>query len=145
MNATLLYRLSSALLVIFAAANTAWLLYFWHLEKGMTPVHFPFGHSNLSYAQVIFALELFCSFCVLFAAYLTWHLGTLARTAPQAIGALGWILLAYQAVGAFVALFYLSGFAFMVSAVTAICTAAATSQVDPTPRVSTVANRQTHE
>src|SRR5215472_6180213 len=37
----------------------------------------------------------FCSFCVLFAAYLAWHLGALARTMPQAIGAVGWILLAY--------------------------------------------------
>lgn len=136
MKATLLYRISSALLVIFAAANAAWLLYFWHIEQGMNPVHFPFGHSGLSYAQVILALELFCSFCVLFAAYLAWHLGTLARTAPQAIGALGWILLAYQAVGAFVALFYLSGFAFMVSVATAICTAAATSLVDRTPEAS---------
>lgn len=128
MTATLLYRLASALLIVFVAANAIWLVYFWH-TAALTAPHFPFGHSDLSYAQVVLALEVFGSFCMLFGAYLSWHLGTVARRIPQAIGALGWALLAFQTVGAFVCLFYLSGFAFLVAAMIAICTAGAIGSV----------------
>jgi hypothetical protein len=124
MTATVLYRLASVLLIVFAAANTIWLVYFWHAAATNAP-HFPFGHSDLSYVQVVLALEVFGSLCILFGAYLSWHLGGLARRMPQAIGALGWALLAFQTAGAFVCLFYLSGFAFLVAAVIAVCTAGA--------------------
>jgi hypothetical protein len=138
MTATVFYRFASVLLFVFAAANTCWLVYFWHTAATNAP-HFPFGHSDLTYAQVVLALEVFCSFCVLFGAYLSWHLGSLARRIPQAIGALGWALLAFQAVGALVCLFYLSGFAFLVSAMIAVCTAWATSLVGSAPQTSAAA------
>jgi hypothetical protein len=124
MTATVLYRLASGLLIVFVAANTIWLVYFWHTAAANAP-HFPFGHSDLTYVHVVLALEVFGSLCILFGAYLSWHLGALARTMPQAIGALGWALLAFQAVGALVCLFYLSGFAFLVAALIAVCTAGA--------------------
>src|SRR5215472_5718717 len=124
MTATVLYRLASILLIVFVAANTIWLVYFWHTAAANAP-HFPFGHSDLTYVQVVLALEVFGSLCILFGAYLSWHLGALARRMPQAIGALGWALLAFQAVGALVCLFYLSGFAFLVAALIALCTAGA--------------------
>jgi hypothetical protein len=57
-----------------------------------------------------------------FAAYLAWHLGTLARTAPQAIGALGWALFAYQLVGVYVSFIELSGLLRILSVALAICT-----------------------
>ena len=132
MTATVLYRLASVFLIVFAAANTIWLVYFWHTAAANAP-HFPFGHSDLSYVQVVLALEVFGSLCILFAAYLSWHLGALARRIPQAIGALGWALLAFQAVGALVCLFYLSGFAFLVAAMIAVCTAGA---IGRTPQAS---------
>ena len=135
MTATVLYRFASVLLIVFVGANTAWLVYFWHTAAATAP-HFPFGHSDLTYVQVVLALEIFCSSCVLFGAYLSWHLGSLARRIPQAIGALGWSLLAFQAVGALVSLFYLSGFAFLVAAMIAICTAWATSLVGSAPQIS---------
>jgi hypothetical protein len=87
----------------------------------MNPVHFPVGHSGFSYAQVVLGLELFCSLCVLFGAYLAWHLGAVARTTPQAIGALGWVLFAYQLVGVYISLIFLSGFVRILSAGIAIC------------------------
>lgn len=58
---------------------------------------------------------------MLFGAYLAWHLGTLARTTPQAIGALGWVLFAYQLVGFYISLIFLSGFVRILSVVIAIC------------------------
>ena len=130
MTTTFLYRLASILLIVFVAANTVWLLYFWHTAAANAP-HFPFGHSDLTYAQVVLALEVFGSLCILFGAYLSWYLGSLARRIPQAVGALGWALLAFQVVGAFVSLFYLSGFAFLISAALAVCTCWATSLVAP--------------
>ena len=135
MTATVFYRLASILLILFAAANMTWLAFFWRTAAANAP-HFPFGHSDLTYVQVVVALEVFGSLCIVFGAYLSWHLGSLARRIPQAIGGLGWGLLAFQAVGALVSLFYLSGFAFLVAAMIAVSTAWANSLVRSAPRLS---------
>lgn len=129
MKATILYRVASFLLIVTVAANSAWLVFFWRTGGPTNSAPFPFGHTPLTYAQVILALEVFCSLCVLFAAFLSWHLGALAQTSPQFAATLGWSFVAYQTVGTFVALFYLSGFAFIITAAVAVCTAWATSLV----------------
>ncbi|HEX8713191.1 MAG TPA: hypothetical protein VF730_15025 [Terracidiphilus sp.] len=130
MKATVLYRIASVLLILFAAANTAWLVYFWRVASSLPPVPFPVAHHREStYPHLVLVLEIALSLCVLFAAYLNWYLGTLARTAPHAMRGLPWLLLAYQAAGALVALFSLSGPAFLLAAACAVCTAWATSLV----------------
>ncbi|MHB1959195.1 MAG: hypothetical protein ACYCO5_09195 [Acidobacteriaceae bacterium] len=121
MKATILYRIASVLLIVYAGGNTFALQRFWHVAASMNPVPFPVGHRPLTYAQVVFGLWLFCVLSVLLGAYLAWHLGTLARTNPQAIGALGWVLFIYQ-----VAVFYMSsvaltGLVLVLSAGIAIC------------------------
>jgi hypothetical protein len=121
MKATKLYRTASGLLFLWAAGNTYGLLMFWHVAGSMSPVHFPVGHSGFSYAQVVLGYEVFCSFCVLFAAYLAWHLGTLARTMPNGIGGMGWILFAYSLVGVYISWINFSGFVLLLTAVIAIC------------------------
>jgi len=121
MKATVLYRIASALLFVAAAGNTYALLNFWHVAATMNSVRFPSGHSGFSYAQVVLGLGLFCSLCVLFGAYLAWHLGALARTAPRAIGALGWLLFVYQLVGLYISVICLSGPVQILSAAIAIC------------------------
>lgn len=121
MKATVLYRIASALLVIVAAGNTYALLNFWRVAATANSVRFPSGHSGFSYPQVVLGLGLFCSLCVLFGAYLAWHLGTLARTAPKAIGALGWILFAYQLVWLYISVIFLSGPVRILSAAIALC------------------------
>jgi hypothetical protein len=126
MKATKLYRTASGLLFLWAAGNTYGLLLFWHAAGSMNPVRFPVGHSGFSYAQVVLGYEVFCSFCVLFAAYLAWHLGALARTTPHAIGALGWVLFAYQLVGVYISWIFFSGIVLVLSAGIAICTGWAT-------------------
>jgi len=132
-KATILYRVASLLLIVPVAANTAWLVLFWHTGGPTNSGQFPFGHRPLTYAQIILALEVFCSLCVLFGAFLSWHLGALARTAPEFVGTLGWGLVVYQAAGTLVTLFYFSGFAFLITAAVAICTAWATSLVGSRP------------
>jgi hypothetical protein len=126
MKATKLYTTASGLLFLWAAGNTYGLLMFWHAAGSMNPVRFPVGHSGFSYAQVVLGYEVFCSFCVLFAAYLAWHLGALARTTPHAIGALGWVLFAYQLVGVYISWIFFSGIVLVLSAGIAICTGWAT-------------------
>ena len=133
MKATIPYRVASLLLIVPVAANTAWLVLFWHTGGPTNSGQFPFGHRPLTYAQIILALEVFCSLCVLFGAFLSWHLGALVRTAPEFVGTLGWGLVAYQAAGTLVTLFYFSGFAFLITAAVAICTAWATSLVGSRP------------
>jgi hypothetical protein len=121
MKATTLYRIASVLLFIWAAGNTYGFLNFWHVAGSMDPVRFPLGHSGFSYAQVVLGYQVFGSLCVLFAAYLAWHLGTLARRTPQAIGAVGWVLFAYLLVGVYISWIFFSGFVVLLSAAIAIC------------------------
>jgi hypothetical protein len=121
MKATKLYRTAGVLLFLAAIGNTFGLLNFWHVAAPLPPVRFPIGHAPFSYAQVVLGYQVFCSFCVLFAAYLAWHLGTLARRTPQAIGAIGWILFAYQVIGVYVSWVFLSGFVLLLAFAIAIC------------------------
>jgi hypothetical protein len=121
MKATTLYRTASGLLFLWAAGNTYGLLMFWHAVRSMNPVRFPLGHSGFSYAQVVLGHEVFCSFCVLFAAYLVWQLGTLARTMPRALAAVGWILFVYSLAAVYISSIYFSGFVLILTAAIAVC------------------------
>jgi hypothetical protein len=120
-KAIALYRTAGALLVIAAVGNTYGIVRFWMAGGAMNSAPLPEDH-RISYGSVVLALGVFCSLCVLFAAYLAWHLGTLARTAPQAIGALGWALFAYQLLGVYVAFNELSGLVRILAVALAVCT-----------------------
>src|SRR5579863_5505977 len=74
----------------------------------MSPMPLPEDH-RLTYGPVVLRLGVFCTLCVLFGAYIAWHLGGLARITPQAIGALGWTLFAYHLLGVNVSFNELSG------------------------------------
>jgi len=125
MKPTMLYRIASVLLIVFVIGNIYGLSRFW--QAVLNPVRFPVGHRALTYAQVVLGLELFCSLCVLFGAYLAWHLGGLARReAPQAVGTLGWILFAYQLVGVVISWIALSGLVVILSVGISICVGWAT-------------------
>jgi hypothetical protein len=121
MNSTTLYRTTSALLAVAAAGNTYAIVRFWQAGGALNSMPLPEDH-RVSYGPVVLALGVFCSLCIVFAAYLAWHLGTLASTAPHAIGALGWILFAYQLLGVFVSFNELSGLVRILSLALAVCT-----------------------
>ena len=121
MKATALYRSASVLLVVAAAGNTYGVVRFWQAGGAMNSTPLPEDHRVL-YGPVVLALGIFCSMCVLFAAYLAWHLGTLARKTPQAIGALGWALFAYQLLGVYVSFTELSGLVRILSVLLTVCT-----------------------
>ncbi len=103
MNATLLYRIASVLLVLFAAGHTVGFLKFRPptpeaaaVREAMSNVHFPVGSSQFTYRGFYVGFGLFVTVYLLFSAFLAWHLGNLARTNPPAIGALGWAFFAVQ-------------------------------------------------
>jgi hypothetical protein len=121
MKATVIYRIASALLMVVAAGNTYSLLKFWRVARSMAPLYFPLGHTGITYTQVVAGYELFCSSCVLFGAYLAWHLSSLAETSPKAIGALGWVLFVYQLGGVYTSFMFLSGLVRIVVVAIAIC------------------------
>ena len=129
MKATRFYRIASVLLFVAAVANTYGLLNFWHIAAPMPPVRFPIGHADFSYAQVVLGYQVFWSICVLFAAYLAWHSGTLALKMPQAIGATGWILFAFSLLGLYISWIFFSGFVLLLALLIAVCIGWATGLV----------------
>ena len=121
MKATGLFRTAGILLVVAAAGNTYGVMRFWQSGGALNAVPLPEDH-RVAYGPVLLALGVFCSLCILFAAYLAWHLGALAKTAPQAIGAMGWMLFAYQLLGVYVSFNELSGLVRILSVALALCT-----------------------
>jgi hypothetical protein len=106
MTATLLYRISAFVLVLFATGHTLGFLTFKAptaegvaVQQAMDNVRFSMGGKSLTYGDFYRGFGLFCTAYLLFAAFLAWHLGTMARSAPQAIGALGWVFFGLQIVG----------------------------------------------
>jgi hypothetical protein len=95
---TLLYRIASILLVLFAAAHTVGFLRFVPpsaegvaVRDAMYNVHFAVRDGSYTYGGFYNGFGLSASVYLLFAAFLAWHLGTLAARDPKAIGMLGWV------------------------------------------------------
>ena len=126
MKAPALYRIAGVLLILFAAGNAFFLLKLWQASASMHDVQYHLRHRALRDTQVVLGLGLVCSLCALFGAYLVWHLGALAQSTPQAIGALGWVVFAYQVMGIFVTWVVFSGLVLVLSACIAVCTGWAT-------------------
>ena len=121
MKARPIARPLASRLAVAAAGNTLGALRFWQVADAIAPVPFPIGHASFSYAQIVLGYQVFCSLCILFAAYLAWHLGAMARTTPRAIGALGWVLFAYQLLGVCVSWILFAGFVRLLALAIAIC------------------------
>jgi len=105
MNATLLYRIAAAVLLLFAAGHTFGFMTFKPptpesvaVRDGMDNVRFPIGSKSYTYGEFYRGSGLFCTAYLLFLAFLAWHLGGVARSHPQAIGAMGWVFFALQLV-----------------------------------------------
>jgi len=106
MTATLLYRISAFVLVLFAAGHTLGFMKFKAptpegvaVQQAMDTVRFTIGGKSLTYGDFYRGFGLFCTAYLLFAAFLAWHLGSMARSTPQAIGALGWVFFGLQLAG----------------------------------------------
>jgi hypothetical protein len=103
MKATLLYRIASALFILFAAGHTFGFLSFkpaspegLAVRDAMNTVHFHMNGSSFTYGGFYTGFGLYATVYLLFSAFLAWHLGDLARSNPSAIGALAWVFVAAQ-------------------------------------------------
>jgi hypothetical protein len=128
MKPTLLYRIASGLLVVFAASHTSGLLTFnastpevRGVREAMDNVHFQFMGANCSFGGFYIGFGLLFTAYLLFSAFLAWHLGGLARKNPQAIGALGWSFFAVQAASLALSWTYFFIAPVAISALVAVC------------------------
>jgi len=106
MTATLLYRIAAFVLVLFAAGHTLGFMTFKAptpegvaVQQTMDNVRFSLGGKSFTYGDFYRGFGLFCTAYLLFAAFMAWHMGDIARNTPQAIGALGWVFCGLQVVG----------------------------------------------
>lgn len=113
MKPTLLYRIAAVLYVLFAAAHTAGFLRFVPptaegvaVRDAMFNVHFALHGGTFSYGGFYNGFGLSVSIYMLFVAFLAWHLGSLARRDPSAIGALGIVFCAMQVAQLVICLVY---------------------------------------
>jgi hypothetical protein len=129
MNATLLYRIAAFVLVLFAVGHTLGFLKFKAptpegvaVQQAMDNVRFSLGSKSYTYGDFYRGFGLFCTAYLLFAAFLAWHLGTMARSNPQAIGTLGWMFFGLQLIGIAISWKYFIPPPIIFSAVLAILT-----------------------
>jgi hypothetical protein len=128
MKATLLYRIAALVFVLFAAGHTLGFLKFKAptpegraVREAMSNVHFLFGKSVRSFADFYVGFGLYVTAYLLFSAFLSWHLGNLAASDPQAIGALGWVFFVVQVASLALSLIYFAAPPALTSAVVAAC------------------------
>jgi len=128
MNATVLYRIASLLLVLFAAGHTFGFLHFKPpsaegraVYESMNNVQFQIEGSNFSYGGFYRGFWLFVTAYLLLSAFLAWYLGALAGSGPQAAITLGWALFAVQLVSLVLSWIYFSAVPAIFSALVAVC------------------------
>ena len=129
MTPTLLYRIASGLLVLFAAGHTFGFLKFKAqtteveaVRKGMEEVSFKVGGKAYTYGGFYRGFGLYITVYLLFSAYLACHLGTMAQHAPAAIGLLGWMFCAVQLAGLVLSWKYFFPITAVFSALVAVLT-----------------------
>ena len=113
MSATLLYRIAAVVFVVFAVGHTYGFLSLRPpsaegraVLDAMNTVHFEVGGRSFTYGAFYRGFGLSCTASMILSAFLCWHLGQLARSAPAAIGALGWVFFAVQVVGVVLSALY---------------------------------------
>jgi hypothetical protein len=110
---TLLYRIAAVLYVLLAAAHTIGFQRFVPqtaegvaVRDAMNNVQFALHGGNFSYGGFYMGFGLSVGVYMLFAAFLAWHLGSLAKRDPAAVGALGIAFAAMQVLQAVLCVVY---------------------------------------
>lgn len=97
MSVALLYRIAAVLLLLFAIGHTPGFMGFrpasaqaLAVRDAMNSVRFGFKGASYTYGGFYTGFGLTITAYLLFAAFLAWHLGGLAASQAQGIGALAW-------------------------------------------------------
>jgi hypothetical protein len=127
MKATWLYRIAAILLLLFAAAHTIGFLKFVPPTSegkaamdAMNTVSLQPG-TVYTYGDFYRGFGLFVTVYLLFAAFLAWHLGELARKLPAAAGSLPWIFFCVQLASLAITWRYFPAPPIVSSALVALC------------------------
>jgi hypothetical protein len=130
MTATLLYRIAAVVFGLFALGHTVGFLTFKPLNQDGVAVRDAMdtvrlqgvGNGKLTYGGFYRGFGLFCTVYLAFFAYLAWHLGSMAKVAPQSIGNLGWAFFAVQLASIALSWIYFLPPPIILSTLAAICT-----------------------
>jgi hypothetical protein len=113
MSATWLYRIAAFVFALFALGHTYGFLSLRApsvearaVFDAMNTVRFEIGGRSFSYGGFYRGFGLSCTVSMVLSAFLSWHLGELARSAPAAIGALGWVFFVVQLAGVVLSFLY---------------------------------------
>jgi hypothetical protein len=132
MAATRLYRVAAIIFVFFALGHTYGFLTLRPpspegraVYDAMNTVHFFVHGRSYTYGGFYRGFGLSCTISMLLSAFLSWHLGQLARSAPAAIGILGWAFFAAQIAGVVLSFLYFGLPPTILSALVALLLGAA--------------------
>lgn len=113
MTATLLYRIAAIVFVLFAGGHTYGFLSLRApsaegraVYDSMNAVRFELHGRSYSYGDFYRGFGLSCTVAMLLSAFLSWHLGQLARSTPTAVGFMGWAFFILQLPGVVLSFLY---------------------------------------
>jgi hypothetical protein len=128
MKAATWFRISSVVLLLFAAGHTFGFLTFrpataegQTVWAAMNSVHFAAKHGTYNYAGFYVGFGLFISSFYVFEASLVWGLGRMAERGVAEARVIAWGLCALQVVGAGLSLRFFAVAPALLSAVAAVC------------------------
>jgi len=132
-SATLWFRISAVILLLFAVGHTFGFLTFkppteqgMAVREAMTNVHFQVGGKIFSYGGFYRGFGISATIGMLFEGFICWFLGGLARRSPKEVAPIGWALVVQQIAGMVLALMYFGVPPTIFSAVLTVCIVAAT-------------------
>jgi hypothetical protein len=127
MAVTWLYRIAAIVFVLFAVGHTYGFLSLRPpsaegraVYDAKNTVHFVVNGRSYTYGGFYGGFGLSCTVSLIFSAFLSWHLGELARSTPAAIGALGWVFFVVQVASAVLSFMYFGPPPMVLSALLAI-------------------------
>jgi len=113
MKATILFRITAVLFLLFAAGHTFGFLSFkpptqeaQAVLESMNNVHFTAEGKIFSYGGWYRGFGLSATASMLFEAFLAWYLGSMARRGAQGVKTIGWALFVWQLPGVVLAWIY---------------------------------------
>ena len=127
MTATLLYRFAAIVFVLFAVGHTYGFLSLRppsaegrSVYDSMNTVSFEVRGRSYSYGDFYRGFGLSCTVAMLLSAFLSWHLGQLARSTPSAVGFMGWAFFLLQLPGVVLSFLYFGPPPMVLSSVVAL-------------------------
>lgn len=135
MKPTLLYRIASGLLILFAVSHTMGLFSkppstgASVARAAMNDAHFQFMGADCTYGQFFIGFGLLFTAYLLFSAFVAVYLASLAKNNPKAIGGLGWAFFMVQVTTLALSWIYFFVAPVVVSGLVAVCLGWAAWQV----------------